>query len=218
MTRTLIPFIIIILVSLNIQAQSENDSARYHKGLQLLNKAHTSTEFLNVAVYFDTLSKTIPDQWLVHYYSGLSYILAGQAIASDKKNIDRLLDIAQQRVDKSFQLKPEEPEIHVLQAFLYQVRLLADPQARAMSFAPRAEASLKKAIAADSGNPRAFFLMGNNIYHTPPIFKGGPKNALPVFLKAREKYKGYVADLSFMPDWGRFQNEEMIRACNNAKN
>lgn len=206
----------IILVSGTIHAQTETDSATYHKGLQLLNKAHTSAEFLQVAAYFDTLSKTLPDQWLVHYYSGLAYILAGQ-ISSDKKNTDRLLDIAQERVDKSFQLKPEEPEIYVLQAFLYQVRLQADPQSRAMSFAPKAEASLKKAIAADPGNPRAYFLMGNNIYYTPPFFKGGPKNALPVFLKAREKYKGFVADLSFMPDWGKLQNEEMIRACNNAK-
>ncbi len=216
MIRNFILFMI-ILVSGNILAQTETDSASYHKGLQLLNNAHTSAEFLHAAAYFDTLSKTIPDQWLVHYYSGLAHILAGQ-VSNDKKNIDRLLDIAQERIDKSFQLKPEEPEIHVLQAFLYQVRLQADPQTRAMSFAPKAEASLKKAIAADSGNPRAYFLMGNNIYYTPPLFKGGPKNALPVFLKAREKYKGYAADLSFMPDWGKLQNEEMIRACNNAKN
>jgi tetratricopeptide (TPR) repeat protein len=216
MIRNII-FITAFLISGTLFAQTETDSAKYNKGIDMLHNAQTTAAFLQVAECFDTLSKDIPGQWLVHYYSGLAYVLAGQK-GSNKKYMDQLLDKAQKRVDKSYALKPDEPEIHILQAFLYQVRLLVDPQARAITFAQKAETMLKKAIAADPGNPRAYFLMGNNIYYTPPVFKGGPKNALPVFLKAREKFKGYEAELSFMPDWGDAQNEEMIHLCNQAKN
>jgi hypothetical protein len=55
--------------------------------------------------------------------------------------------------------------------------------------------------------------MANNIYYTPPVFKGGPKNALPVFLKAKDMFRNYKNELTFLPDWGEDQNEEMIRLC-----
>ncbi len=206
-----------ILFTGSVFAQTETDSAAYMKGVAILNKAKTSSEFLNAANYFDTLSKDLPQQWLAPYYSGLAYVLSGQA-TPNKKQTDQFLDVAQKKVDLSSKLKPDEPEIDVLQAFLYQVRLMVDPQNRAISFSKKAETSLKKALASDPENPRAYFLMGNNIYYTPPLFKGGPKNALPVFLKARGKFQGYQLKMSFMPGWGKQQNEEMIKICKEAKN
>jgi hypothetical protein len=126
--------------------------------------------------------------------------------------------MAQSLIDKSFLLKPNEPELHILQAFLYQVRLQVDPQARAMNYSQKADASLKKAVKDDPSNPRAYFLMGCNVYYTPVMFKGGAKNAIPIFLTAKEKFSEYVADLSFMPTWGEEQNQEMINSCNDSKN
>lgn len=206
-----------ILFTGSVFAQTQSDSAAYMKGVVILNKAKTSVEFLKVANYFDTLTKDLPGQWLAPYYSGLAYVLAGQT-TGNKKQIDQFLDVAQKRVDMSLKLKPDEPEIGVLQAFVYQVRLMVDPQNRALSFSKKAETSLKKALASDPENPRAYFLMGNNIYYTPPVFKGGPKNALPLFIKAREKFQSFASELPFMPAWGKQQNEEMIKTCKEAKN
>jgi hypothetical protein len=206
-----------ILITGSVFAQTETDSSAYMKGVAILNKAKTSSDFLKAANYFDTVTKDLPGQWLAPYYSGLAYVLAGQA-TPNKKQTDQFLDVAQKRVDVSWKLKPDEPEIGVLQAFLYQVRLMVDPQNRAISFSKKAETTLKKALASDSENPRAYFLMGNNIYYTPPVFKGGPKNALPLFIKAREKFQGFALELPFMPAWGKQQNEEMIKICKEAKN
>ncbi|HEX2394237.1 MAG TPA: hypothetical protein VHI78_02765 [Bacteroidales bacterium] len=195
-------------------SQTENDSSVYHQGLSLLDKAKNPEQFLESATYFEKISAENPEHWLATYYAGLSYILAAKDAG---KNADRLLDKAQQFVDKSIVLKPDEPENHVLQAFLYQVRLSVDPQGRALNFYQKAEACLKKAMAGDSSNPRAYFLMANNVYNTPPVFKGGPRNALPVFIKAREKFRSYKPPFSFAPYWGEEQNEEMIRLCSNPK-
>jgi hypothetical protein len=184
----------------------------YNKGLSILNKAKTPDNYLESAFYFESLSKEFPGQWLTYYYAGLSYVLAAQK-APDSKYSGDLLNKAQPLIDKSFSLRQGEPELHVLQAFHYQVRLLADPQGRTLNFAQKADASLKKAIEADSTNPRAYFLMAHNVYYTPPMFRGGPKNALPVFLKAREKFNTYKSELAFLPSWGKDQNEEMIRVC-----
>jgi len=210
-------FLCSFLPVINLYAQSSEDSVMYNRGIAILNEAKTTEKYLESAFYFDSLSREFPRQWLTYYYAGLSFILAAQK-APDSKYSGDLLNRAQPLIDKSFSLRQDEPELHVLQAFLYQVKLQADPQGRTLNFAQKADASLKKAIEADSANPRAYFLMAHNVYYTPPIFKGGPKNALPVFLKAKEKYNTFKSELAFLPSWGKDQNEEMIRVCKNSKN
>jgi hypothetical protein len=205
--------LIILFINLSsLLPQSMTDSAMYHKGLVLINNAKTTENYLESAFYFESLSREFPMQWLIPYYAGLSYIRGSQK-ALDTKLRDDLLDKAQIMVNRSFQLKPDEPELFVLQAFLYQVRLLTDPRNRAVNLSQKADATLKKAISADSNNPRAYFLLASNIYHTPAVFKGGPKNALPVFLKARDKFKMSKPELSFMPEWGDKENDEMVKIC-----
>ena len=210
--RVLLVFAVIALNFSPSFSQSEADSVMYHKGLILLNNAKTTENYLESAFYFETLSREFPTQWLVPYYAALSYILASREALVTKYR-DDLLDKAQILVDKSFLLKPGEPELFVLHAFLYQVRLLTDPKNRAMNLSQKADGMLKKAISADSTNPRAYFLLANNTYYTPAVFKGGPKNALPVFLKARDKFRTHKPDLSFMPQWGEKENTEMIKLC-----
>jgi hypothetical protein len=202
-------------IALSLFSQSERDSLVYQTGLKLLGKSSSQEELLKTASYFESLAKEYPGHWLACYYTAFSYIMAAKSITTAKV-VDETLDKAQQYIDKSVALKPAEPENYIIQAFLYQVRLSVDP-GRALSLSQKAESSLNKAIAADSGNPRAYFLMASNIYYTPPLFKGGPKNALPVFLKAKDKYRTYKPALSYAPSWGEQQNEEMIRLCNSSK-
>lgn len=217
MRKHFISILVLVFTAANLFSQSESDSGLYNKGLFLLDKSRTAEDYVATAGYFEKLSAGNPSHWLADYYAALAYILAGQRQTDNKKR-DAMLDKAQPFIDKSFARRNGEPELYVLQAFLYQVRLQADPQGRSISLSQKAETSLKKAIEADSTNPRAYFLMANNIYYTPPMFKGGPKNALPVFLKARDKFRNYKASLTFLPDWGQQQNEEMIKVCNSAKN
>ena len=146
-----------------LYAQSESDSALYNRGIALFKASTTTENYLATASYFEEVSRENPEHWLAQYYAGFAYILACQR-ATDNKIKDELLDKAQPFIDKSFILKPGESEVHALQAFLYQIRLQINPQVRAVNLSQKAEASLKKAMEADSTNPRAYFLMANNIY------------------------------------------------------
>lgn len=215
MKKSILLFLTGILSSHLIFSQTENDSLVYKRGILMLDSARNSAQFLESATYFEKISAEYPEHWLATYYAALSYILAARN--SHGANADHFLDKAQEYIDKSIFIKSDESENHVLQAFLYQSRLSVDSQGRSLNFSQKAEASLKKAMAGDSSNPRAYFLMANNIYHTPPVFKGGAKNALPVFIKAKEKFRSHTPRLSFAPDWGEEQNEEMIKLCSNLK-
>ncbi len=193
--------------------QAVADSTLYDAGITLLTRAKTSEHFLEAAFYFKQVADQLPGQWPAYYYAGLSYIRASQH-ALDSKSKDDLIDKAQPMIDKALAIKPGESELHALQAFLYQARLQVNPEVRGLVYSQKADASLKKAVTANPSNPRAYMLMGYNTYYTPVLFGGGAKKALPLFLKAREKFTAFQPELSYLPSWGATENLQMIRECN----
>ncbi len=158
------------------------------------------------------LSAHNPAHWLSPYYAALCYIQASHKVEEDKER-DGMLDKAQPLIDKAVKKNPKEAEIMVLQAFLYQSRIQVNPQFRGMTYSSKAEASLKKATEADDKNPRAWSLLGYNLYFTPALFGGGPEKALPLFEKARDKFRTFKPLMPFYPVWGEPENLHMIAEC-----
>lgn len=209
--RVIFFFLGIALLGNTVLAGEITDSAAYASGLDLIGKARTESDYVQAASYFERL----PEQglpWLNRYYAALCYIQASYKATSDKQK-DVLLDKAQPLIDKAFQFNAKEPELFVLQAFLYQSRIQVNPQMRGMSYSMKADANLKKATALDDSNPRAWSLMAYNVYHTPAAFGGGPQKALPVFQKAQGKFQIFKPIHRLMPNWGEPENSRMIATC-----
>jgi tetratricopeptide (TPR) repeat protein len=190
------------------------DSAAFADGLHRIAGARTEKDYVDAAAYFERLPEAdLP--WLNKYYAALCYIQASYKAAADKQK-DALLDKAQPLIDKAFQLNPKEAELFILQAFLYQSRIQVNPTMRGMSYSSKADASLKKATAIDDANPRAWSLMGYNVFHTPAAFGGGPQKALPVFQKAAAKFAAFKPMNPWMPTWGEPENRNMVAECRKA--
>ena len=183
----------------------------------MIGKAKNASDYMRAAGYFEELTGRMADQWLVPYYAALCYIQASYKEAGEKSK-DALMDKAQLHIDKGFNLEPGEPELMVLQAFLYQSRIQVNPEMRALTYSRKADANLKQAAATDDGNPRVWSLMGYNVFHTPAVFGGGASKALPLFLKARDRFRSFKPRLPFMPVWGEPENQEMIAECNKSLN
>ncbi|MBN2814170.1 MAG: hypothetical protein JXQ80_08845 [Bacteroidales bacterium] len=213
MKKSILTGLLFLGIYFPVTAQAEPDSSEYLAGVHMISKAKTVDQYLAAAFYFNMLMRTHTSDWLGFYYEAFSYIQASQqSLVSEHK--DELLDKAQPLISKALELKPGASELLALQAFLYQARLQVDPASRALNFSKKADEAIKQAIAADPSNPRAYFLMACNVYYTPPMFKGGPKNALPLFQKAKEKFATYIPAHSFMPQWGSTENQQMIAECN----
>ena len=204
-------------IDLRLSAQGIGDTTFYNPGIKMIGQARNASDYLMAAGYFEELNGRMADQWLINYYTALCYIQASYRVEDDKSK-DALIDKAQLFIDKGFKLKPDETELLVLQAFLYQSRIQVNPEMRGLTYSRKAEASLKQAAAADDGNPRAWSLMGYNIYHTPVVFGGGASKALPLFLKARERFQSFRPALPFMPVWGEPENQDMIADCKKSLN
>jgi tetratricopeptide (TPR) repeat protein len=200
---------------ISIQSQQLSDSAVYNNGISMIRNSRTAYDFKQTAAYFEGLSANNPSHWLSLYYSALCYVQASHKVQEDKER-DGMLDKAQPLIDKAGKKNPKEPEILVLQAFLYQSRIQVNPQLRGMTYSSKAETSLKKATEADDKNPRAWSLLGYNLFFTPSLFGGGPEKALPLFEKARDKFHTFKPLMPFYPRWGEPENLHMIAECRNS--
>jgi hypothetical protein len=96
---------------------------------------------------------------------------------------------------------------------LHQARISVDFMARGMKYSQMAQEVLNQALALDPENPRAYYLLGMNLYSTPKMFGGGPQVALPLFQKAQGKFETFVLKNDLMPGWGSDRNLAMISEC-----
>ena len=83
--------------------------------------------------------------------------------------------------------------------------------------AQKAAEILGKAMEENPENPRPLFLLAQNIFHTPKIFGGGSKNALPKALEAKELFEKEIGKEGIDPKWGAKSNQRVIEACNEDK-
>ncbi|MBN1158689.1 MAG: hypothetical protein JXA61_04855 [Bacteroidales bacterium] len=205
-------FMLAICCSYSSPAQTIRDSSLYSAGIQLIDLAHTKQQFLKAADFFTKISMEHDAHWLANYYAGLSYVLASYHNLLPFMR-DSLIDRAQEEVDRGLSMNPGEPELMILQAFVFQARIQVDPLVRGMTYSMKASSILQKVMQEDPENPRAYLLMAYQTYYAPGIIGGGPANAFPLFIKARDKFTSYIPESDIHPRWGAEETYDMIDVC-----
>ena len=203
---------VIILATLFSFAGEEEYMQAMEKNLQEMAQAKTAADFQAIANSFERIAEAEGDQWLPYYYvsySYLNYIFAGDAT----DDIDMILDKAEAYLEKARVLSPENDEIEVLQGWIYQGRIQADPMGRGQLYSQKADVSFGKAKNINPNNPRIYFLIGQNVYHTPEMFGGGQKAACPYFKEAEDKFGSFTPETSISPNWGREYNHKFAASC-----
>jgi tetratricopeptide (TPR) repeat protein len=172
-----------------------------------LKTAVSEKDFQDLADNFERIAETEIDKWHPLYYVALCYInLSFVGKEMGKKDTD--LDKAQKFIDKALEIYPEESELWVLQGLLYQGRIQIDPMKRGKDFSIKANQALKKAKEFNPENPRAYYLSGLNILHTPKAIGGGSEAACPLFKQANEKFSKYLPENLLSPSWGAEENDK----------
>lgn len=195
----------------NVMAQQPNFESAIKETLSLLDSAKTPADMQQVIGRFTRISQAENKRWEALYYLAYTQInFSFWEKDGDKK--DAILDEAQKSIDKALQINGDKSELFALQGFLYQGRIQVSSM-RGMTYSPKAAEILEKAIKENPENPRAHFLMGQNIYYTPAMFGGGSKNALPKFQEAKSKFEKESGKNDVTPKWGAKSNQRMINNC-----
>ncbi len=170
--------------------------------------ARTEQDFQRLANDFERIANVETDQWHPLYYAALCYINMS-FITDDNDQKDAYLDNAQSFIDKALLIYPDESELFVLQALLYQGKIQIDPAGRGRTYSAKAGEELNTAKELNPDNPRVYYLLGLNVLHTPEAFGGGPDAACPLFKTADEKYKSFLPENVLAPTWGGERNYKL---------
>lgn len=210
MKRTLLSiFLVASAIVLNAQTPFEK---AMKESLALLDSAKTSEAMQSVVSRFERIAMAETAKWEPLYYAAFTQInMSFSEKDGDKK--DAILDLAEKNIEKALSINGDKSELFALQGFLYQGRIQVSPM-RGMTYSQKAAEILEKSIEENPENPRPLFLMAQNIFHTPKMFGGGSKNALPKALEAKELFEKEKGKDGIGPKWGAKSNLRVIEACN----
>ena len=212
--KTLKLSILLFVAVFTANAQSaERYIAAMKQGLTMLDSARSSEQFAASANYFERVAAVAQQQWLPQYYAGFCNLHVALVGKQDNDAKDALYDKAMNYAEKAAQLKPNDSEIGALMGYITYMKMAVEPQTRAMTMIPKANAFLDKAIALNPENPRAYFIKGQDTFYTPEAFGGGKARAKGFFTTAVEKFeKDKPAD--FKPNWGYARCKSLLQQCN----
>ncbi|TXK52829.1 hypothetical protein FVR03_00190 [Pontibacter qinzhouensis] len=195
------------------QAQNGNHEAAIAKNLQAMQAANTLEETQQVANAFERIANTEQKEWLPLYYASMNYILLGTKEKEGSKK-DKYLDKGQQHLDKALKLAPKESELFALQGWLHQTRIQVSPMMRGMKYSSLASEALENAKKLNPNNPRAYYLLGANLFYTPKMFGGGADAARPVLEQAKAKFEQQSKPATAIaPGWGLKQTLDLLEQC-----
>lgn len=209
-----IKFLLILmscLLSNNVFAQTES---RYEKALQAaieeLNAVKDLQTLQQLANKLERISQAETAEWLPDYYLGYTYLqMAGR---SKDKEAARYLELSQQLLDRLQKKEPANSEVLTLQGYKHMLYVAADPANRGAEYTPRTMEAFQRAIALDSGNPRAYLLMGRMQYGVANFFGSSTDDACQMIQRAMQLFEQEEED-ALQPRWGKEMAAASARMC-----
>jgi hypothetical protein len=157
-----------------------------------------------------------PTAWEPRYYQARGYMQMGFNTNGHDAQ-DKFFDQAQVALDQARKLpQANQTEIYLLQAYIYQGRIMVAPMTRGMVYSGRVAEALGAAKALAPDNPRLYLLLGNNLYYTPEIFGGGVDKAHPMYVKAKALFATFKPATPLSPTWGEYMTDSRLTEANRA--
>ena len=204
--------IAVFLMSFIVVAGPSSFKKLMKENLEVLRGNDETTNFDEIGNNFVKIADANSNRFEPLYYSAYSYII-GSWSTDNPAEKTQILEKAINQINKGLELVPNNDELLVLKAFYYQAMIMTDPRKYGQSYSTKANELLTKAQQINSNNPRAEFLLAQNIYYRPAQYGGGKEKALPLFFKASELFKAQKTNNYLIPVWGEKTNSEMLKKC-----
>lgn len=166
------------------------------------NAAVTPADFQANLARLERAASAAPTAWAPRYYQARACLRLG-FMSPDGESQDKLFDRAQAALDQAKKLPgAEQSEVLILQAYLYQGRIMVAPMTRGMLYSGRVSEALGLAEALSPGNPRVALLRGNDLFYRPGMFGGGADKARPFYQLAVLRFVSFQPATPLSPTWG----------------
>lgn len=206
MKKVLFSLTLLIGVVAVATAQSE----KYVKAMQDKVVAVDSTRnpqgLLDLSAAFERIGDAEKTQWLPYYYASLAQVnaafMAGNGNMKPEKT-DPMADKAEVLLNKAEALAKDNSEIFIVKKMIANLRMMADPMTRYMTYGPQGAQALQTAKALNPENPRVLLLEAEDKFFTPEQFGGSKADAKRLFEEALKKYETFKPATPLDPVWGK---------------
>lgn len=194
-----------------------NPQSPYFKSMKaaidIMDKAISTDQLKSVAQQFVQISQSTQFKaWLPDYYA--AYCLATASLkATDPETKDYLLKQAQSLIDRAKKVSPQNAEIAVVQAYIYQLNVEVNPTERATQYGTLLQLAMEDARNLDPNNPRLYYLQALTLFLSPEYAGGGLQKAYPVIKQAAQKYTAAKPATAIAPKWGEAMTNYMQSVC-----
>jgi len=203
---------LIFAVSGTALANDDKYTQTMQKNIQAVYQAQSIPDIQTAVNTFERIAAAEKTRWEPYYYASFGYIMMATR-EQDKERKDTYLDQAMTGIKKAGELAPAESEVVALEGFAYMIRLSVDPGSRGARYAPVATQILNKAVAMNSGNPRAYSLLGQMQYGTAEFLGSATTEACATLDKALEKFSTFASTNPLAPRWGQAATEKAKAGC-----
>lgn len=169
----------------------------------------SSGGLVTLANTFERIGDAEKSQWLPYYYAALAHVnsglmqMNGGMGGANASVTDPIADKAEAALNKAAALTADNAEIQIIRKMIANLRMLADPQARYMTYGPEGAQALEKAKRMSPDNPRIYMLEGQDKFFTPEQFGGSKDEAKVLFQTAMQKFEAFKPETPIHPTWGK---------------
>ncbi len=195
-------------------AQTDKYIAVMKETIALQDSVKTKEDMLTLSNTFERIAKAEKDKWQPYYYAALQQILRCYRMQGpEAKNIDVELNRADELLANAEVLSPNNSELTCLKSMIATGRMMVDPMTLSQTYGPKASQLLTEAIKQNSNNPRAYLLLGQNLFYTPAMFGGGKEKAKPVIEKSVQLFETFEPATELDPIWGKGMAASLLKQC-----
>lgn len=205
-------FLIIVasMLTIAMNAQSEKYIKAMEKNVPAVDTTWSTDGLIKLGNAFQLIADAEKNQWLPYYYAALcnvmsAYTLNGGNITGMASTTDPIANKAEELLNKAEALKKDNSEIYCVKKMIASLRLMGDPQSRAMTYGSTSAMALAKAKQLNPENPRVYLLEGQDKLYTPEEWGGSKTEAKKIFEEAKKKYEAFKPESSIHPVWGKTQ-------------
>ena len=174
------------------------------------NAATTPAAVQATLAKLERAAAALPAAWEPRYYQARAYLKMGFAGQGSEQQ-DKLFDQAQAALDQAKKAAGADPaEVLIMQAYIYQGRIMAAPLTRGMVYSGRVAEALGGAKALAPTNPRVYLLLANDAFYKPAMFGGGPDKAKPLYEQAKALFATFRPATALSPTWGEGTADAML--------
>jgi hypothetical protein len=205
---------IALLCSVACFAQTDRYTVVMKENIALQDSAKTKEDMLALSNTFERIAKTEKDKWQPYYYAALQQILRCYRMqGSEAKNIDVELNRADELLANAEVINPSCSELTCLKSMIATGRMMVDPMTLSQTYGPKAARLLTEAAKQNPNNPRAYLLLGQNLFYTPAAYGGGKEKAKPIIEKSVQLFETFEPATELDPVWGKSMAVSLLKQC-----